>query len=291
MTAGWTIETAIRAGGTTVTIASHDPVRGAFRRHRAQEISIGLFAEDGPASSVGRFHPTLGTTFHRFGRLVVVPGDVELEVRIPAEARRRMIWCRFDRDRLPLPRLPALDSPYVPDIFFDLGSRTVAGYVRLLGEEARRPGLASEARIAALSVLTLIEVARAAEGGAARRGGLAPWQLRRVREQAEARTGDISVETLAGLCGLSERHFRRAFRESTGLSAGAYLRERRLAAAEALLRETQLPMAAIADRLGLSGPSAFTALIRKAHGVTPSDYRRRAALRSATSDPGPGRRA
>ncbi|WP_157217718.1 helix-turn-helix domain-containing protein [Flavisphingomonas formosensis] len=276
MIPGWEIETAVNAGGTTVTIASHDPVSGASRRHKAHELSIGMFADDGPASSIGRFHPQLGTAFHPFGRLVVVPGDVELEVRIAAESRRRMIWCRFDRDRIALPHLPGLDTPFIPDIFFDLGSRSVAGYVRMLAEEARMPKLASDARIAALSVLTLIEVARVAEAeaGKLQRGGLAPWQLRRIRAEIEARYGAVPISALAALCGLSERHFRRAFRQSTGLTAGAYLRERRLAAAEQLLCETRLSMAAIADRLGLSGPSTFTALIRDAHGMTPSDFRR-----------------
>ncbi|MDE1994396.1 MAG: helix-turn-helix transcriptional regulator, partial [Rhizobiaceae bacterium] len=48
------------------------------------------------------------------------------------------------------------------------------------------------------------------------RGGLAPWQEKRVKEILAANLdGDLSLATLAGECGLSASHFSRAFRTST----------------------------------------------------------------------------
>jgi regulatory helix-turn-helix AraC family protein len=50
------------------------------------------------------------------------------------------------------------------------------------------------------------------------RGGLAPWQLRRATELMNARLdGRLPLTRLAGECGLSVRHFARAFRQSTGM--------------------------------------------------------------------------
>lgn len=48
---------------------------------------------------------------------------------------------------------------------------------------------------------------------ALRRGGLAPWQLRRATEAMQARLdGDIGLAELARMCGVSAAHFSRAFR-------------------------------------------------------------------------------
>jgi len=49
------------------------------------------------------------------------------------------------------------------------------------------------------------------------RGGLAPWQKRRVIDLFRQRLdGSLGLPTLAGECGLSVSHFARAFRQSFG---------------------------------------------------------------------------
>ncbi|MEJ1976979.1 MAG: AraC family transcriptional regulator [Acetobacteraceae bacterium] len=50
------------------------------------------------------------------------------------------------------------------------------------------------------------------------RGGLAPWQLRRVYAFIDANLdGDPSISQLADECGLSVRYFARAFKQSVGV--------------------------------------------------------------------------
>ena len=61
------------------------------------------------------------------------------------------------------------------------------------------------------------------------RGGLAPWQERRVKEMLEQDlAGDASLARLAAECGLSVRHFARAFQQSTGAPPHRWLLRRRV---------------------------------------------------------------
>ena len=70
-------------------------------------------------------------------------------------------------------------------------------------------------------------------------GGLSPKVLlraiERLRSDSEA---DVSLAALASDAGLSRFHFCRAFKESTGLSPHAWLRQHRLEQAMNMLRDT-----------------------------------------------------
>lgn len=59
------------------------------------------------------------------------------------------------------------------------------------------------------------------------RGSLAPWQLRRATDAIEAHLSeDIGLDMLAGVAGCSPTHFSRAFKRATGVTPGAWRRER-----------------------------------------------------------------
>ena len=75
--------------------------------------------------------------------------------------------------------------------------------------------------------------------------------------------------------GLSRFHFCRAFKESTGLSPHAWLRQHRLEQAMTMLRDTEVSVVSIAAALGYASQTAFAAAFRKLTGETPSDWRRR----------------
>lgn len=103
---------------------------------------------------------------------------------------------------------------------------------------------------------------------------LAPAALRRVRELVEDELArDLSLDDLAAAAGLSRSHFARAFRAATGQTPYGYLRARRVARARVLLATTDLPAAAIADRVGFSSPSHLGRVFRSLVGVTPGRYR------------------
>jgi AraC family transcriptional regulator len=107
-------------------------------------------------------------------------------------------------------------------------------------------------------------------------GGLAPHALRRAIERLRSDSdADVSLAALASDAGLSRFHFCRAFKESTGLSPHAWLRQHRLEQAMNMLRDTDTSIVSVAAQLGYASQTAFTAAFKKLTGETPSDWRRR----------------
>jgi AraC family transcriptional regulator len=107
-------------------------------------------------------------------------------------------------------------------------------------------------------------------------GGLAPKALLRAIERLRSDSdADVSLAALASDAGLSRFHFCRAFKESTGLSPHAWLRQHRLEQAMNMLRDTDAPVVSVAAALGYASQTAFAAAFRKLTGESPSGWRRR----------------
>ena len=84
-------------------------------------------------------------------------------------------------------------------------------------------------------------------------GGLSPAVLRRTIERLRSDSdADVSLAALASDAGLSRFHFCRAFKESTGLSPHAWLRQYRLEQAMNMLRDTDTSVVSVAAALGYS---------------------------------------
>ena len=82
----------------------------------------------------------------------------------------------------------------------------------------------------------------------------------------------LMCELLASL-GCSYEHACRVFRNRYGVPPIQYVNAQRLSRARMLLRDTDLPVQAIARRVGFGDPTYFTALFRKTVGLSPSAYR------------------
>lgn len=99
-------------------------------------------------------------------------------------------------------------------------------------------------------------------------------KLKQIQDYIEEHLAeDIAIEDMAALVPMSQFHFARAFKASTGDTPHQYLLQRRMERAKVLLTVTQLAIAEIAYRVGFSNQSHFTAHFRKATGVTPKNYR------------------
>lgn len=108
-----------------------------------------------------------------------------------------------------------------------------------------------------------------------RQGGLAGWQRRRALELLDASiNGDISMNRLATECGLSTRHFARAFRQSVGMPPHRYLLKRRVEVACDLLARSGMTLPEVALACGFGDQSHFTRVFRASVGVTPGTWRR-----------------
>ncbi|MDR7098976.1 AraC family transcriptional regulator [Lysobacter niabensis] len=106
------------------------------------------------------------------------------------------------------------------------------------------------------------------------RGGLPAFKLRRVTEMMEMQLDkDFQLARLSRVIGLSEFHFGRAFKQSTGYTPSQYFIRLRMARARQLLRETSRPIIEIGLEVGYSSASHFAQVFRRESGVTPSDYR------------------
>ncbi|MEU9124279.1 helix-turn-helix domain-containing protein [Streptomyces sp. NPDC048506] len=84
----------------------------------------------------------------------------------------------------------------------------------------------------------------------------------------------VSVEDMAGRLRISARTLARRFAEQLGTSPGQWLLGRRIDAARTLLEETELPVEAIALRVGLSSATNLRRRFRQALHTTPAGYRR-----------------
>lgn len=131
------------------------------------------------------------------------------------------------------------------------------------------------ARAAALRLVTLLTPTEAAEP-AITRGGLAPWQKRKVdRYLKENLDQPLYVEELAELVSLSVSHFCRAFKESFGATPHMHIIGLRLELAQRLMLTTQDTLSHIALACGMADQSHLSKLFRRGKGETPGAWRRR----------------
>ncbi|MBQ9166761.1 MAG: AraC family transcriptional regulator [Oscillospiraceae bacterium] len=85
----------------------------------------------------------------------------------------------------------------------------------------------------------------------------------------------ISIAEGAAVCGFSESHFRKLFRELTGASFTQYIKSYRLEKAAVLLLETSMSVTEIADQVGFHNYSYFSRAFAQVYQVSPLTYRKR----------------
>ena len=105
-------------------------------------------------------------------------------------------------------------------------------------------------------------------------GGLPGYKLRRVKEFiTENLEEDLSLAEISAVADLSQFHFARAFRKSTGLTPQQFLMQQRIERAKELLAKNDLPIVEISLRTGFKNQSHFTSLFRKFTTITPKVWR------------------
>jgi AraC family transcriptional regulator len=108
-----------------------------------------------------------------------------------------------------------------------------------------------------------------------RKGGLPGFRLRKVRDLMVTHLEDaFSLTRLAQEAGLSEFHFSRAFKRTTGFKPSQYFINLRMERARRLLRETNRSIIEIGLNVGYTSPSHFARIFHREVGISPSRYRR-----------------
>lgn len=83
------------------------------------------------------------------------------------------------------------------------------------------------------------------------------------------------LASLAGVAGLSPRHFQRRFTAETGTPPAAYLEQARLEAAQRLLTAGDDPVEAVARRCGFGTAETMRRAFHRHARIAPSEYRDR----------------
>jgi AraC family transcriptional regulator len=186
--------------------------------------------------------------------IAVEPFRAALEARYPGRADRVEVVDYFGRDEILWP--------------------ICLTCVELLA--ARVPG--NSLRVTALTQLFaahLVEkYTQVAAKPSAYRGGLPIRQLRKVEDYVTAHlAGEISIERLAELVGLSSSHFAHVFKESAGMTPLQFVTRQRITLAQQLIRETSRSLIEVGLEVGYSSPSHFAQVFRRVVGVTPTEFR------------------
>lgn len=148
--------------------------------------------------------------------------------------------------------------------------------VRALAAEIAAPEPAS--RIYADSLATALAtrlLQSFAALGTAGRQTLSKPQVRRIVEFVDANLdGELTLEQLAEVAGMSIPHLTTLFRRTMGQSVHAYVMERRVQRARALLLERRMTIAQVALETGFAHQSHMARWMRRLLGVTPSEVLR-----------------
>jgi AraC family transcriptional regulator len=155
----------------------------------------------------------------------------------------------------------------------------VASVISLLQtatEQVERDREAAKIFIARASSLLQVEADRnAASDAGARSGGLALWQVHRVKAFVEEHLAEpIHVEDLGEVVRLSTTHFSRSFRRSFGEAPHAYVVRRRLDLACHLMLTSDIALSELALACGFADQAHLCRLFRKATGKSPAGWRR-----------------
>jgi AraC family transcriptional regulator len=146
--------------------------------------------------------------------------------------------------------------------------------VKLLTEAVNDPDpstqLYGDGLIAAIAARLFAELP---EPGADAKG-LSSFQLRRVVEYLDAHLPKhVELAKLAALAGLSQAHFSRAFKASTGMAPYRWQLDARVRHAQALLIDTNAKLEDVAEATGFADAVHFGRTFRKLTGATPAAWR------------------
>ncbi|KSB88621.1 hypothetical protein AS593_16830 [Caulobacter vibrioides] len=120
-----------------------------------------------------------------------------------------------------------------------------------------------------------LRLLEAAAPGELDRGGLAPWQMRRIDAHLAANLdGSVRVTDLAAIAKLSVSHFSRAFAASYGMAPRDHILNLRLEQARSMMLDSAEPLGRIAIACGFSDQAHLSNRFRRAFDISPNAWRR-----------------
>ncbi len=192
---------------------------------------------------------------------LIISQPVDLWI-IVAEGERADVL--FDHHLCGLPPVVAVPDTALAD--------DILGLMRVAREGGpwvdARCDLLCEALVLGLRTRLLQQMPRSQDGSLAR--------FARIKDIADRRASELAnVSAWAAACGIDRSHLSRLVRRHSGLTAVAYLNERKLQTAADLLLDSADSISAIAAAVGYSDPFTFSKAFRRRFGMPPRSYRQR----------------
>jgi AraC family transcriptional regulator len=141
--------------------------------------------------------------------------------------------------------------------------------------ELERDREVAKASLVTATNILKAEVERYSGANGSARGGLAPWQMLRVRAFIESNLHRaIHIRDLSSVAQRSPAYFARSFKLTVGVSPHAYVVRRRLERACDLMAISAISLSEIALSVGFSDQAHLCRHFRAAFGQSPGSWRR-----------------
>lgn len=204
-------------------------------------------------------------------KVVMLHGEVRHGIQEgPPDVRLLIGYCEFGSPDA------ALLVSLLPELVHVRGERRLATLVQLVREESREQRPARDVILERLLEVVLIEALRSTAGTTASPGllrGLADERLAAaIRLMHESPTLPWTVAQLAKEAALSRSAFFERFSRAVGVAPMEYLLSWRMALAKKLLREKEVGVAEVAERVGYSSASTFSVAFTRYVGLPPTQY-------------------
>jgi AraC family transcriptional regulator len=167
------------------------------------------------------------------------------------------------------------DSSLAADQQFHLVANSLAHLLETATREFARDREAAKASLATASHILQAKIERCSGANGSTRGGLAAWQIARVRAYIDSNLHrTIHIRDLSAVARRSKAHFSRKFKLAVGDSPHAYVVKRRLERAGHLMMTSAASLSEIALSVGFSDQAHLCRLFRQAFGQSPASWRR-----------------
>ena len=156
-----------------------------------------------------------------------------------------------------------------------LVANSLARLLETAARELERDREAARESLTTASHILQAEIERCSGTSGSTSGGLAAWQILRVRAYIDSNLHrTIHIRDLSAVARRSTAHFSRKFKLAVGESPHAYVVKRRLEKACHLMMTSAESLSEIALSVGFSDQAHLCRLFRQAFGQSPASWRR-----------------
>ena len=169
----------------------------------------------------------------------------------------------------------AADVPSTVDLEFGSLANSLVLLLEAAKSDIEHNHEAAKTSLAAAASILQSEIERRSGAKSSGTGGLAGWQIARVRSFIDRNLHrTIHASDLSAVARRSTAHFSRSFKQAFGEPPHAYVVRRRLEEACHLMLTSSASLSEIALSVGFSDQAHLSKLFRHAFGQSPANWRR-----------------